>query len=311
TYKTTFWQPQLLYIEAVYHIKQREDSTAKTSLQTIINQNSNPALTEKAQNLLSVLSRRRQIEDELNAYQMQNQSTPNITTQANDTTSTVQVPEPQATDTLTKRPTISSVQQQTAKKDPVTVKPPVARAIDSIAKQQATPKPPADTVAKKPIVQKPKTDTLVKKAPVQKPADTTAKKPVPPKSSSGYAYEANTGHSVVIILDKVDPVFVNEARNAFFRFNREKYSAQSLDAQIVPLTADIKLLLITGFASAQTATEYAQRAKVLAPSEIIPWLTGNKYTFTIISAPNLEVLKTKPDISAYKKFLEQHLPGKF
>ncbi|HYO20958.1 MAG TPA: tetratricopeptide repeat protein, partial [Flavisolibacter sp.] len=160
TYKTTFWQPQLLYIEAVYHIKQRDDSSAKSSLQTIVNQNTNQALTEKAQNLLSVLSRRQQIEAELNAYQMQNQPAPDTATQTKDTAAAVKIPDPQPADTLTaKRPVINSVQQQPVKNNAVTIKPPVAKAIDSIAKQQAIQKPAADTVAKKPV-EKQKTDTL-------------------------------------------------------------------------------------------------------------------------------------------------------
>ena len=114
-----------------------------------------------------------------------------------------------------------------------------------------------------------------------------------------------------MILDKVDPVFVTEARNAFFRFNREKYYNQPLDVQNLSLTNDIKLMVVSGFPNAQAAVDYAQRAKALASTDIIPWLTGNKYTFTIISAPNLEILKGTTDISVYKKFLETYLPGKF
>jgi outer membrane protein assembly factor BamD (BamD/ComL family) len=47
-YKTNFWSPQLLYIEAVYHVKQREDSIAKTTLNTIIQQHPNTPLADKA-----------------------------------------------------------------------------------------------------------------------------------------------------------------------------------------------------------------------------------------------------------------------
>jgi hypothetical protein len=210
-----------------------------------------------------------------------------------------------------------------------------------ITPQQALPK--KDTAAVKPTVQKPKTDTLVKmptpklvdtttkraidtiakkpinkvvdtiaKRPAPKPrVDTTAKKPVPPKSNSLYNYTPETPHYAVVIMDKVDPVFVNEAKNAFHRYNVDKYFKQPLETQILSLTNEIKLVLVSGFATAQAATDYAQRAKAIAPSEIIPWLTGNKYTFSIISAPNLDVLKEKTDISVYRKFLEQHLPGKF
>jgi outer membrane protein assembly factor BamD (BamD/ComL family) len=268
TYKTTFWQPQLLYIEAVYNIKQRQDSAAKKALQTIVNQNTSQALTAKAQNLLNVLSRRQQIEDELNKYQMQNQP---------DTAS-------RKIDTLVKRPNVP-VQQTTIKKD---------------------------TTITKPQDKKNAVDTLVKKPQVQRPLDTLVKKyPPPPKSNSIYSFVPDAPHFAVVILDKVDPVFVNEGKNAFFRFTREKYYGQPLELQTISLTNDIKLLLVSGFANAQAATDYAQRAKALAPSEIVPWLTGNKYTFSIISNSNLEILKTATDIGVYKKFLETYLPGKF
>jgi len=309
TYKTTFWQPQLLYIEAVYHIRQREDSVAKNSLQQIINQNSNPALTDKAQTLLKVLKRRQQIEAELTAYQMQNQ--PEVDTTAN-----------QVSDITTNRPVITA-QQSGVKKDAPIVKPtvqnpkadtlvkmpvPVQKNTDTAANKPVV--KTADTIAKKPVA-KP-ADTLVKKpAIVKPPADTLVKKPVPPKSNSIYSYTPDAPHFAVIIMDKVDPVFVNEAKNAFHRFNKDRYFNQPLETQIVTLTNEIKLVLVSGFPSAQAATDYAERTRAIASKEIIPWLTGNKYTFSIISAPNLEILKGTTDISVYKKFLEQHLPGKF
>jgi len=339
TYKTTFWQPQLLYIESVYYIKQREDSLAKNTLQTIINQNTNAALTSKAQTLLNVLNRRQQIEDELNRYQIQSQPVvdTNVIVKADpvqpktDTVATIQRPtitaqqssekKPQpnvnltvqkpkadtlvknpvfkSLDTVAKKPVIPKSTDTVAKKKPVVAK-------DTIAKKQVTVK---DTIAKKPITKS--VDTVAKK-PVRKPAaDTVAKKPTIPKSNYIYTHTPDAPHYVAIIMDKVDPVFVNEAKNAFFRYNRERYSRLPLELEILPLTNDIKLLLVKGFASADPAVEYAQIARTLAPTEIIPWLTGNKYTFTIITAPNLELLKGTTDISVYKKFLEQYLPGKF
>lgn len=300
TYQTTFWQPQLLYIEAVYHIRQRDDSIAKKSLQQIVSQNTNPALTDKAQTLLNVLSRRQEIEAELTAYQMQNQP-------AEDTT--------QVNDVPAARPIVTA-QQTTQKKDTTTVKPTVQKPKADTLVKLPTPKP-VDTVTKKAIdtlvakpIKKP-ADTIAKR-PVPKPKiDTTAKKPIPPKTNSLYNHLPDAPHFAVVIMDKVDPVFVNEAKNAFHRYNVDKYFRQPLETQILSLTNEVKLVLISGFTDAQAATDYAQRAKAVASTQIIPWLTGNKYTFSIISATNLDVLKEKTDISVYKKFLEQHLPGKF
>jgi hypothetical protein len=115
----------------------------------------------------------------------------------------------------------------------------------------------------------------------------------------------------VVVLDNVDPIFVSEARTAFSRYNRELDYKSPLDVQIVNISSDTRLLVISGLANAAAAAEYVSKAKSLAATEIIPWLTGNKYTFSIISARNLELLKAKTDVPAYKAFLEQHLPGKF
>jgi outer membrane protein assembly factor BamD (BamD/ComL family) len=44
-----FWTPQLLYIESIYYIKQKQDSTAISSLQDIVSLFGKSALAEKAQ----------------------------------------------------------------------------------------------------------------------------------------------------------------------------------------------------------------------------------------------------------------------
>jgi hypothetical protein len=71
------------------------------------------------------------------------------------------------------------------------------------------------------------------------------------------------------------------------------------------------MLVVSGLPTAATATEYVERAQSIVATEIVPWLTVNKYSFSIISARNLELLKRKGDVPDYKRFLEQHLPGKF
>ncbi|GAA4748696.1 hypothetical protein [Flavisolibacter ginsenosidimutans] len=306
-YKTTFWQPQLLYIESVYYIRQRQDSVAKAELQTIIRQNTHAALTEKARTLLSVLNRRKQIEDELNRYQIQPQAEDSVA--ATDATPELKRPDVAAVTTSPPKKEMPTVKAPGEQKEIVTAKTPEVKKADTVAKKPLIVK--ADTVSKKPQVKT--TDTLAKKTIPKKAAvDTIVKKNVsPPKPASIYTFAPETAHYVLMILDKVDPVFVNEARNAFFRYNREKYYGQPLDAQILSLTADVKLLVVTGFANASAATDYVQRARAVASTEIIPWLTGNKYTFTIISAPNLEILKGTTNLAEYKKFLEQYLPGKF
>lgn len=251
-YKTNYWEPQLLYIEAVYHIKQRDDSVAKNILQTLIGQNPLTPIANKAQNLLSVLNRRKQIEEELSKWQIQRPK--------EDT----------------------AVQQQ-----------PVVQTISPVKK---------DTIQKQP-----KKNVVIN---VPKKIDTATKKPLVQKPASVYKFDAAAKHYVMIVLTKVDPMFANEVKNAFFRYNRETYYNQTFDISMRDLDADRKLLLIAGFNNVQEAIDYFQKTKRIAPNEIIPWLKPDKYFFSIMTDTNLSILLEKKDLNEYKQFLDQNLPGK-
>jgi len=257
TYGTTTWQPQLLYIESVYHIQKREDSVAISTLQTLISQNPNSPISGKAQNMINVLSRRAQIEDELSRYELQYKP-----------------------DTV--------IKQDVVKEKPLPVR------TENINTK------PKDTVLTKPVAITPKKDTIVTKT-----------LPPPVKTGSLYTYDVNAKHFVVVVLNKVDKVFGNEARNAFSRHNREKFAGQPLNLQLHDLDAENKLLLIGEFNTLQTALDYVQKTKPIAASQIVPWLKADKFSFSLISAPNLEVLKANPELGVYLKFLEQNLPVKF
>jgi hypothetical protein len=245
-------QPQLLYIEAVYEIRQRNDSVAKRSLQTLISQDPNAPMAIKAQNLIDVLNRRREIEDELNRYQ------------------------------------IVTPQKDTVAKDVVVIIPPIKKDTIATAPKNdmviAPPKPIVDTAVKRPIVQ--------------------------PKPASVYKFDAGMKHYAMIILDKVDPLFVNEVKNAFNRYNKVTYYNQTYDINVVDFDADQKLVLIGNFANAQEVVDYIQKSKRIAANEIIPWLKSDKYSFSIMTDSNLAILLEKKDLGQYKQFLDQNLPGK-
>ena len=149
------------------------------------------------------------------------------------------------------------------------------------------------------------------KTPVTRPsADSNVKKPiVTERPASAYRFEPASKHSVLIILDKVDGMFVAEVKNAFVRYHKEKYYSLPLDAGLVTFDNDKKLLVISGFATAQDAVDYVAKAKKIAHLEIIPWLKSDKYAFSIVSETNLPILLEKKDLQQYKQFLDQNLPG--
>ncbi len=61
-YGKNYWSPQLLYIEAVYQVKQKNDSAAIKVLNNIISLYPNSPLTPKAARMIAVLGRRAEIE---------------------------------------------------------------------------------------------------------------------------------------------------------------------------------------------------------------------------------------------------------
>ncbi len=257
-YGRNHWTPQLLYIEAVYYIKQRDDSTAKRILNDIKSSFTGTAIEEKATTMLDVLSRRAQIEEELR---------------------NLVIERPEEDTTTRYRPT--NTQQPVAGR-------PVQQTQDSTIAQQKPPviaNPATDTTATNPVVNQPQT--------------------------ADFAFTPDVPHYVLLLLNKVDPIFVNEARNAFSRHNSTTFYTKRMTAELVDIDAENKLLIISPFRNAQEATDYVDQTRPITSSQIVPWLKGGKYTFYIITENNLNILKEGKDVEAYKSFLEKHMPGKF
>jgi hypothetical protein len=165
---------------------------------------------------------------------------------------------------------------------------------------------PAEIV--KPVVTAPAVKRIepVRNVPVQKDSAIV----LPPSMVSGvFKWQPMKAHHVIMILDKVDGVYVNEAKNAFNRFNKEKrftkvvINKDALDAQK-------SLLVFTSFETAEEAVAYYDKVKKAAPAEI-SWLPASKYSFLVISEENLQLLKTNKDIPTYKVLLNNQYPGKF
>ena len=69
-YGKNFWSPQLLYIESVYFIKEHQDSVAINVLEDIIKLYPKSPLMAKAERMIDVLKRRKEIEEYLTALQV-------------------------------------------------------------------------------------------------------------------------------------------------------------------------------------------------------------------------------------------------
>ena len=65
------------------------------------------------------------------------------------------------------------------------------------------------------------------------------------------------------------------------------------------------------YANAEEAIVYIDKVRKIASTEIVPWLPVGKYSFGMITTPNLEMLKRSKDVMEYRKFLQRSFPGKF
>ena len=257
-YGSNFWTPQLLYIEAIYHIKKRDDNQAINVLQLLIGQFPDHQIAEKAKNLISVVQRRAEIEDYLTKLEIQRPAEDSI----------VAIEEKAVPQPVEKKP------------DVVTTEPKEAKAV------------------------KPKTEL-----PAIKPAPGITAPAVP--STTVFSRHAAQPHLVVIVLENVDPVYVNETRNAFTRYNKENYYTVPLNVTVVGLTEQVKMVAIKGLANEQAARDYIVKAKAQASKDIIPWLKADKYYFLPVAESNMELLISNKDLPAYRNFLKQLFPGEF
>ncbi len=252
-YGINHWSQQLLYIEALYYVREKKDSMAISGLNVLIQNNPNTLMAEKAATMIDVLKRRKEIEEYLTNLQ--------VTRMEDD-----KVIVPVDNKPVTKAPPTVVTAPPAAVKLPVATSPVIIK----------------DTV---------KTNITVKGQFVLKP---------------------DSPHTVIMILDKVDGMYVNEAKNAFTRYNNENYYGQQLviTKDVLDAATNQSLLVIGSFANDNAAIDYYNKIKKSAAREV-SWLPAAKYSFLIITNDNLQVLKTNKDLAGYKTLLNTLYPGKF
>ena len=256
-YGNSHWTPQLLYIEAVYYISQRNDSMALKSLLNLETKFTSSPLALKAATMIDVLKRRNEIERYLTNLQV---------TRNYDTSSS---------------PVINLNPTGTANNKPI------RQVRDSVISTMLP-------VTKTPGIIKDTTNAALANAP------------------KAFRFNASDSEFVVLLLDKVAPVFASEAKNAFNRYDKQTfYNMPQLNAIGVKLDDRYNLVLIGPFTDAVPALDYVDKVRPVTPSRILPWLTADKFSFLMISQANLDLLNANKDLEGYKSIIQKALPGKF
>jgi hypothetical protein len=260
-YGTTYWTPQLLYIESIYHVHARQDDEAKKSLSSLVELYPNEPIAEKAKNLIDVLGRRKEIEDYLTKLEIK---------RVEDSIVEVANAKP-----IRPEQVGTPLQQDTTRL--------IAKKLNNLD---------SNTTGRKPEIN------------VQKPV---VKQDTVKAVASAFSFHVEAPHAVVIVMNKVDPVYVTETRNAFNRYNQVNYAGKPIEINNEVLNDSTRLVVMSGFENAAVALSYMQNVQPVAPRQIVPWLPAGKYSFLIISKDNIEVLKNNQDLNGYRRFHERYL----
>ena len=339
-YGDKYWTPQLLYIESVYFIHNHDDPRAIAILSNIPMKYPHTPMADKATTLIDVLKRRRQIEDYLTKLQVKR-----IPDDSTVVSAPTPLPRPPAVQHPVRNDSNMLVKEDTSQLARAKIHLPAP--VNGLSKNPAPGLPGMDKMKVDPAsltqirmsasqlaqlhrqmdslqaaLNKAQTDSAqsarlhrqadsVQAAIKKLQADTAQLASHLRTLNSVFSFTPDRPQSVVIVMDKVDPVYVTETRNAFNRYNLENYYSLSLTIDNSSLNDSLKLVAIGSFANSDAAMEYLQKAKASAPREIVPWLPANKYTFLVISGANLQLLLTNKDMAAYRQFLNAAYPGKF
>ncbi len=134
-----------------------------------------------------------------------------------------------------------------------------------------------------------------------------------PVTPSPFVIKANEKQTVAIVLEKIDPAYVNEVSYAFTNSGR----ANSDKAEISVVKKKIKdgLWLVEiqspAFVNMQSSYDYIKYIAPVTKNELITWLDASKYYFITISDANLREIEKNADVQLYRKVLQEAVPGKF
>jgi hypothetical protein len=164
-----------------------------------------------------------------------------------------------------------------------------------------------------PKTDKPKTDSALakKEEPKVKPSapeiDALNQTKV---SDSTFTIDPKAPQYVMILLKNVVYVFSNEARNAFEIYNSQTFTNMNIPIFSERINDAHNAILMGPFGDAVLAMDYIQKVKGVTKN-IVPWLEENRYSFIIISAKNMELLRKGKKLDEYLQLLYKAMPERF
>jgi hypothetical protein len=117
-------------------------------------------------------------------------------------------------------------------------------------------------------------------------------------------------HYAILLLNEVENAFINETKKTLDSFNITHPSTSNIATKILKLNQQYTLMLLGPLDNASLSIYYNEYIQPKM-NTILPWMPASKFTFSIISINNLEILKANNNMEKYKSFLKSIFPNKF
>ena len=273
--RRTKWYTPFKFIQVKMYAQQRMDSNAIVLLDSIVLQNTNERLRDRAKNIIEELKNRKQTETYLTNL--------NLSKEILDTTA--------IGNTLTKAIDSISI-----------VKPAVAK--PSIATNSNG---DISKLNKKEIPNK-KDNSINKDAANIK--DTTISKviaAVPVIPPLAFTNDSSEQHYIAFATQKVSAAFVKEMQTAFTYLNNDEFTKEKLNVTYVQFNESSYIVWIGSFENSQLAKNYINKIKPRLSKEIISFVPSKQYEIYLLSKSNILLIKDEADLKQYQQFMFKNI----
>jgi tetratricopeptide (TPR) repeat protein len=134
-----------------------------------------------------------------------------------------------------------------------------------------------------------------------------------PTTPSPYKINANEKQVVAIVLERIDPAYVNEVAYSLTHSSFKNIDDNEVEVVKKKIRDNLWLVELrsNGFKNMQAAYEYIKYIKPITKNELVTWLDESKYYFVTISEESLKEIEKSGDVKLYYKVLQEAVPGKF
>lgn len=270
--RRTKWYTPFKFIQVKMYAQQRMDSNAIFLLDSIIFQNTNEKVRDRAKNIIEELKNRKQTETYLSELNLSKEI---LDTSALVNSAAMAIDSSSMVKTATQ---ITSVVKTSAEKTSG------ENSSNDLSMKLAMNKfNKKDTASSKVIATAPAIPTLL------------------------FTNDSSEQHYIAFATQKVSAAFVKEMQTAFTYLNNDEFVKEKLNVTYVQFNESSYIVWIGSFENSQLAKIYMNKIKPRLSSEIISFVPSKQYEIYLLSKSNILLIKDEADLKQYQQFMFKYI----